>query len=59
VNGEGYTIGVQAEVPPRGSVGGLGGAPPPPSHTDMDDDDSDDVSTDAEWKHERRKKNLE
>jgi hypothetical protein len=30
VNGEGFTVGVQAEAPPRGGAGGSGGGAPPP-----------------------------
>jgi hypothetical protein len=41
VNSEGFTLGVQAEAPPRGSAKGSGGPPPPPSHHDDEDDDSD------------------
>jgi hypothetical protein len=59
VNGEGYTVGVQAEAPPRGGAGGSGGAPPPPPRKDTEDDLSDEYSTDDEWKHGRRKKNQE
>jgi hypothetical protein len=51
VNGETFTIGVQAELPGRG--GGSSGAPkpPPPPHDDSLDDDSEDRSTgDRNWK---------
>jgi hypothetical protein len=45
VNGEPFTIGVQAKLPGRG--GGSSGAPkpPPPPHDDSLDDDSEDRST--------------
>ncbi|KAK1696065.1 hypothetical protein QYE76_012762 [Lolium multiflorum] len=59
VNGEVYTVGVQAEAPPRGGAGGSGGAPPPPPRKDTEDDLSDEYSTDDEWKHGRRRKNQE
>jgi hypothetical protein len=52
VNGEGFTISVQAERGPRGGSRSGSGAPPPqPPRTDRDDDDedySDDASTDNE-----------
>nr|XP_051229416.1 uncharacterized protein LOC127347246 [Lolium perenne] len=54
VNGEGYTVGVQAEAPPRGSAGaGTGGPPPPPARKDREDD-SDELSSDSEWNKHRR-----
>jgi hypothetical protein len=58
VNGEGFTVGVQAKRGPRGGSGGGSGAPPPPPPDREDDDDfSGDGSTDNEWnKHGRRKK---
>jgi hypothetical protein len=61
VNGEGFTVGVQAERPPGGVPGGgVGGSPPPPPWDDRDDDFSDDLSSDKDWnKHGRRKKNNE
>jgi hypothetical protein len=57
VNGEGYTVGVQAESPPRGGAGGSGGPPKPPARQDEDDDESDGFSTDSEWNRHRRRKN--
>jgi hypothetical protein len=57
VNGEGFTVGVHAETPPRGGAGGSGGPPKPSARQDEDDDESDGFSTDNEWnKHGRRKK---
>jgi hypothetical protein len=45
-NGEGYTVGVQAEAHGRG--GGFRGPPLPPANDDIYDEDSDDLS-DEEW----------
>nr|XP_051196779.1 uncharacterized protein LOC127310119 [Lolium perenne] len=62
VNGEGFTVGVQAETPPRGGAGGSGAAPPPPPppRRDDEDEDSDEFSTDSEWnKHGRRRRNKD
>ncbi|KAK1698174.1 hypothetical protein QYE76_014871 [Lolium multiflorum] len=59
VNGEGFTVGVQAETPPRGGAGGSGGPPKPPARQDEDDDESDGFSTDSEWNRHRRRKNKE
>ncbi|KAK1678769.1 hypothetical protein QYE76_039617 [Lolium multiflorum] len=57
VNGEGFTVGVQAERPPRGaSGGGAGDPPPPPPRDDHDDGYSDDLSSDEEWNKHRKKK---
>jgi hypothetical protein len=59
VNGEGFTVGVQAETPPRGGAGGSGGPPPPPpDRRDQEDDyDSDYLSSEGEWnKHGRRRR---
>jgi hypothetical protein len=57
VNGEGFTVGVQAERPPRGaSGGGAGDPPPPPPRDDQDDGYSDDLSSDEEWNKHRKKK---
>jgi hypothetical protein len=55
VNGEGYTIGVQAELGQRGGAGGSGGPPKPPSD-DLGDFDSEERSSDDEtWNRHGRK----
>ncbi|KAK1696200.1 hypothetical protein QYE76_012897 [Lolium multiflorum] len=59
VNGEGFTVGVQAEASPRGGPGGSGGPPKPPTHQDEDEDESDGFSTDNEWNRHRHRKNKD
>jgi hypothetical protein len=48
VNGEGFTVGVQAKLSSRGGAGGSGGAPRPPPLDDLGDFDSDERSSDGE-----------
>jgi hypothetical protein len=56
VNGEGFTVGVQAELSSRGGAGGSGGPPRPPPSDDLGDFDSDERSSDGEtWNRHGRK----
>ncbi|KAK1660778.1 hypothetical protein QYE76_048937 [Lolium multiflorum] len=55
VNGEGYTVMLQAEAEPCGGAGGSHGGPPPPPRSDSDDVDSDEISSDDEWNKHRKK----
>jgi hypothetical protein len=56
VNGEPYTVGVQAELGTPGAGGSNPPRPPPPGDDDdVDDLDSEDRSTDVErWNHHRK-----
>jgi hypothetical protein len=60
VNGEGYTVGVHAELGQRGGTGGSGG-PPKPHSDDLGDFDSEERSSDEEtWnKHGHKTKGGE
>jgi hypothetical protein len=56
VNGEGFTVGVQAERGPRDGIGGGAGDPPPsPAHDDRDEKDSEFVCSDGERNKNGRK----
>jgi hypothetical protein len=50
VNGEGFSLEVQAELGARGGAGGAGNPPrpPPPGDDSQDEDDYDDLSPDEE-----------
>jgi hypothetical protein len=53
VNGEGFSLDVQAELGARGGAGGAGNPPrpPPPSDDSPDEDDYDDLNPDGEeWR---------
>jgi hypothetical protein len=58
VNGEGFSLDVQAELGARGGAGGAGNPPrpPPPGDDSPDEDDYDDLSPDEEeWRRLGRK----